>query len=142
MRPLDVLADTYAPLQRAWGDLIPPVTAAVRDVAERALAGKVSFYGVHLTEVGRRDIDWSAPQHRHQEWPAQLNRFMYLVPLAALYRETGEARYAEAARDYLTAHGVEVIHLLDARRSEVHKFSRWATVQNGQVIYGGADVPP
>jgi uncharacterized protein (DUF488 family) len=43
--------------------------------------------------------------------------------------------------DYLTARGAEVIHLLDVRKSEVHKLSRWATVQNGRVIYGGADVP-
>jgi uncharacterized protein (DUF488 family) len=43
--------------------------------------------------------------------------------------------------DYLTARGAEVVHLLDVRKSEVHKLSRWATVQNGRVIYGGADVP-
>jgi uncharacterized protein (DUF488 family) len=42
--------------------------------------------------------------------------------------------------DYLTAHGTEVIHLVDTRKSEVHKISRWAAVRDGQVIYDGSEV--
>jgi hypothetical protein len=72
--------------------------------ADQAVAGVVIFenLGEQPTPVGRSNIDWSAPQHRHQEWPAQLNRFFQLPPLAAAYRQTGRAEYAEAARDYIT----------------------------------------
>ncbi len=42
--------------------------------------------------------------------------------------------------DYITAHGTEVIHLLDAGKSEVHKMSRWAAVRDGQVIYNGVAI--
>jgi uncharacterized protein (DUF488 family) len=42
--------------------------------------------------------------------------------------------------DYLTAHGTEVIHLLDTRKCEVHKMSRWAAVRDGQVIYDGKEI--
>lgn len=80
---------------------MPAVTDEIRRIADKALDGVIYFYGVHETPVGRRDIDWSAPQHKHQEWPAQLNWFFFLPPLAAMYRETGDERYAEAARDYL-----------------------------------------
>ena len=37
--------------------------------------------------------------------------------------------------DYLTAHGTEVVHLMDIRKCEVHKMSRWAAVREGWVIY-------
>ncbi len=43
--------------------------------------------------------------------------------------------------DYLTARGTEVVHLLDVRRSEVHRLSRWAMVRDGQVVYVDADRP-
>jgi len=98
---IDDMQHNSQPLLDTWGDPLPPVNEQTRDVADKALDGIIYFNGVHETEVGRRDIDWSAPQHQHQEWPAQLNRFFFLPPLAALYRETGDERYAEAARDYL-----------------------------------------
>lgn len=97
----EALSTAYAPLHQAWGDLIPPATERAREIADHALDGKLYFYDVHLTDVGRRDIDWSAPQHKHQEWPAQLNRQMILATLASVYRETGDERYAEAARDFI-----------------------------------------
>jgi len=98
---IDDLLQNCRPLLAAWGDPVPPVNDEGRDVAEKAVLGRIYFNGVHETEVGRRNIDWSAPQHQHQEWPAQLNRFFFLLPLAAIYRKTGDERYAEAARDYL-----------------------------------------
>jgi hypothetical protein len=98
---IDKLLLNNRPLLDTWGDPLPAVNDGVRDVAEKAVDGIVYFYGVHETAVGRRDIDWSGPQHNHQEWRAQLNRFFFLPPLAAMYRETGDERYAEAARDYL-----------------------------------------
>ena len=42
--------------------------------------------------------------------------------------------------DYLTALGTEVIHLMDTRKCEVHKMSRWATVRDGRVIYDAAGI--
>jgi len=42
--------------------------------------------------------------------------------------------------DYLTALGTEVIHLMDTRKYEVHKMSRWATVRDGRVIYDAAGI--
>ncbi|NLW50349.1 MAG: hypothetical protein GXY85_05835 [Candidatus Brocadiaceae bacterium] len=74
------------------------------EVADRAVRGQVRFRQATIeawTDVGRRDIDWSAPEHAHQEWPAQLNRFMQLAPLAAAYLATGDEGYAGAARDYI-----------------------------------------
>ncbi len=74
-----------------------------RDVADRAVEGILLFrwLGDIPTHVGRKNIDWSGSHHGHQEWRAQLNRFLQLAPLAYAYQETGEERYAEAARDYI-----------------------------------------
>jgi len=77
---------------------------ADREAADRAVNGEVRFRQATLrawTRVGRRDIDWSGPEHNHQEWRAQLNRFFQLPPLAAAWLETREEHYAEAARDYV-----------------------------------------
>ncbi|HOF89133.1 MAG TPA: heparinase II/III family protein [Armatimonadota bacterium] len=74
-----------------------------REVADRAVAGELGFrhLGVRYFQIGRRDIAWAGPHQAHQEWPAQLNRFFHLPSLAAAYLETGDAQYADAARDYL-----------------------------------------
>ena len=52
-------------------------------------------------QVGLKDIDWSGKHIHHQEWPAQLNRFFHLRPLAAAYRATHDERFAQAARAYI-----------------------------------------
>ncbi|MHB9131068.1 MAG: heparinase II/III family protein [Armatimonadota bacterium] len=74
-----------------------------REVADRAVEGIINFHflGMHPTSVGRRDIDWSGPQHHHQEWVAQLNRFFQLPSLTKAYADTSDERYAQAAYDYL-----------------------------------------
>jgi hypothetical protein len=74
-----------------------------REVADRAVAGELGFrhLGVKFFQIGRSGIAWDGPQHQHQEWVAQLNRFFHLPSLAAAYKETGDERYAEAARDFL-----------------------------------------
>ena len=79
------------------------LTEGRQNVAERAVAGEVRFehIGEKYFHVGRSGIDWSGPQIRHQEWPAQLNRFFQLADLLAMYEKTGAERYAEAARDYI-----------------------------------------
>jgi len=100
----DDMLRNCARVQQAVGHEAPfSELSANREAADNAAAGKVGFrhLGVEWTEVGRNHIDWSAPQHRHQEWPAQLNRFFHLGPLAAAWRETRQPQFAEAARDYI-----------------------------------------
>ncbi len=50
-----------------------------------------------------RDIDFTGPEFQNQEWCSQLNRFFWLQPLAGLYRETGDERWARMARDGIEA---------------------------------------
>ncbi|HVF10521.1 MAG TPA: heparinase II/III family protein, partial [Abditibacteriaceae bacterium] len=89
------------PLQRAWGDCLSTPTEATRRIADAAVAGDIFFYGDQQTTIGRSNIDWSGGHHKHQEWRAQINRFYWLGLLAAMSRETGDEKYAEAARDYI-----------------------------------------
>ena len=37
--------------------------------------------------------------------------------------------------DYLKAHGVEVLHILDAKKNELHPFTSAATIVNGDLSY-------
>ena len=69
--------------------------------AEKIASGTVFFYGSTPVQVGLKDIDWTGKHIRHQEWPAQLNRFFHLRPLAAAYRATHDERFARAARAYI-----------------------------------------
>jgi len=69
--------------------------------AEKIAQGTVFFYGRTPVEVGLKDIDWSGSHIRHQEWPAQLNRFFHLGQLASAYRATHQERFAQAARAYI-----------------------------------------
>ena len=39
--------------------------------------------------------------------------------------------------DYLKAHGVEVIHIIDARKTEPHPFTSAATILDGKLDYSG-----
>jgi len=77
----------------------PPADA--KAMADAAVAGDILFYRREPIHVGRRNIDWSGAHKNHQEWRAQLNRFFQLEPLMWLWRQTGEAEYAAAARDYI-----------------------------------------
>ncbi len=80
------------------GQRAPPASARTLDRAAKIASGTVFFYRKTPVEVGLSGIDWSGSHIKHQEWPAQLNRFSYLGPLASAYRETGEERFALAAR--------------------------------------------
>ncbi|MBS3763782.1 MAG: heparinase II/III family protein [Planctomycetes bacterium] len=101
----DALIENAHQLREAFGDDINPFRHAGKNLqrAEKTVDGILPFnhLGTHWTEVGRRDIDWSAPEHNHQEWPAQLNRFFQLPALAAAYQETQDEKYANAAFDYI-----------------------------------------
>ena len=105
MRPSrDETRHNCALVQRAIGESAPFCELTTDYVtADHAVAGDVAFVhlGVEWTKVGRDRIDWSGPQHRHQEWPAQMNRFYHLGSLASAWRQRRERVYAEAARDYV-----------------------------------------
>jgi hypothetical protein len=83
------------------GQTIAEATPETIERAERIASGTIFFYGDTPVEVGLRDIDWTGSHLHHQEWPAQLNRFGYLGPLASAFRQTREERFAQAARAYI-----------------------------------------
>ncbi len=83
------------------GEQVPEASPEVIEQAEKIAKGTVFFYGRTPVEVGLKGIDWTGGHIHHQEWPAQLNRFFHLEPLAAAYRATGEERFARAARSYI-----------------------------------------
>jgi hypothetical protein len=69
--------------------------------ADKIADGFVFFNNRTPIKVGLRNIDWTGGHVHHQEWPAQLNRFFHLSPLAAAYAGTKNERYAAAARAYI-----------------------------------------
>ena len=80
------------------GQQLPKVDLALaRQIAE----GTVFFNKRIPVKTGLRNIDWSGGHLKHQEWPAQLNRFFHLAPLASAYAATKEELYAQAAKAYL-----------------------------------------
>lgn len=83
------------------GQQTPDATSETIALAERIAAGTVFFYGRTPVQVGLRDIDWSGGHVKHQEWPAQLNRFFHLGTLASAYKTTRDERFSRAARAYI-----------------------------------------
>ncbi len=83
------------------GQQIAEATPELLDRAAKIACGTVFFYNRTPIEVGLKDIDWTGAHVRHQEWPAQLNRFSYLGPLASAYRTTHDESFARAARAYI-----------------------------------------
>jgi len=79
------------------GGASPEIVQQARKIA----GGTVFFYGNTPVQVGLKDIDWTGGHIHHQEWPAQLNRFFHLRPLAAAYQSTHEEQFAQAARAYI-----------------------------------------
>lgn len=80
---------------------VPEATPEIMKKAEQIAGGTVFFYGTTPVQVGLRNIDWRGGHIKHQEWPAQLNRFFHLRDLASAYRATREERFARAARAYI-----------------------------------------
>lgn len=72
-----------------------------RAVADAASRGILYFYDRTPVATGLRGIDWSGGHIAHQEWPAQLNRFHQLAPLAACYAEAPDESLARTARSYI-----------------------------------------
>lgn len=94
------IADRLAPIA-------PPGTPSQDelDQAEEIVGGQIRFNGLQppeiprtLLTVGRRGIDWSGSHLNHQEWPTQLNRFLFLLPLLKAYEQTRDVRFADVAR--------------------------------------------
>jgi len=90
-------------------DLVKGTTLAnARRWVNAIRQGRVFFYDKDAIKVGLRNIDWSGAHVKHQEWPAQLNRFFWLSQLAALYRVTGEKDLPALARrtieDWMDGH--------------------------------------
>ncbi|MGD0112453.1 MAG: heparinase II/III family protein [Armatimonadota bacterium] len=83
------------------GQAYAEATAEMLERAQRIAQGTVFFYGSTPVEVGLRDVDWGGGHVKHQEWPAQLNRFFHLSPLASAYISTGDEKFAQAARAYI-----------------------------------------
>jgi len=83
------------------GQQIEEATPELLERAAKIARGTVFFYNRTPVEVGLKDIDWTGTHIRHQEWPAQLNRFFHLGPLASAYRATRDEVYARAARAYI-----------------------------------------
>ncbi|HEY3837131.1 MAG TPA: heparinase II/III family protein [Bryobacteraceae bacterium] len=83
------------------GQRIGGATPEVMEQARKIAGGTVFFYEHTEVKVGLKDIDWTGGHIHHQEWPAQLNRFFHLRPLAAAYRETHDEQFAKAARSYI-----------------------------------------
>lgn len=69
--------------------------------AEKSCEGFVYYTSCGPVQVGRQQIDWLGGHINHQEWHHQLNRFFDLPALAYAFAQTGEERFAEAARDYI-----------------------------------------
>ena len=96
-----ILLDRAKRLAGFPGQDLPAATGELMERARAIAEGTICFYGREPVRIGLKDIDWSGAHILHQEWPAQLNRFFYLTPLAAAYAKTGDERFARAARAYL-----------------------------------------
>jgi hypothetical protein len=97
----EVIIERAKMLETFAAGQLPEATPEVLAQAEQIARGTVFFYGRTPVKVGLQGIDWTGSHIRHQEWPAQLNRFFHLRQLAAAYRNNGDERYARAARAYI-----------------------------------------
>ena len=96
-----IVLERAAALKDFPGQHIPGATPELLRQADQIAEGTVFFYGRTPVNVGLKDIDWTGSHIKHQEWPAQLNRFFHLAPLASAYQSTGNEKYAKAARAYI-----------------------------------------
>lgn len=94
-------AETLIPPENAFTEELRHDAPELLRRAEKSCAGFVHYTASGPVQVGRRNIDWLGGQINHQEWHHQLNRFFDLPALAEAFRQTGEERFAEAARDYI-----------------------------------------
>lgn len=100
---LETVRDNVRQLNIDMGRSTQPV--AENENASRILdalrRGVMYFYADCEVQVGHKDIDWSGRHVQHQEWPAQLNRFKWLAPVAAAYEVSKDESIASLARGYI-----------------------------------------
>ena len=75
-----IILEQAARLKDFPGQQTPKATPQVLDQANQIVEGTVFFYERTPVKVGLKDIDWTGSHIKHQEWPAQLNRFFHLDP--------------------------------------------------------------
>lgn len=80
---------------------LSPATPQLLEQARQIATGTVFFYDVKPVQVGLAGIDWAGGHIRHQEWPAVMNRFYMLAPLASAWVNTRDETFACAARAYI-----------------------------------------
>ncbi len=85
----------------AVGKPVAVFSDKLREEAEHAVAGRIHYRDGEYVEIGRRDIDWTGSHIKEHVWRSRPKRFLCLSALMAGYKDTGDERYAEAARDYL-----------------------------------------
>ena len=102
-------ADIVSSIQSAAERLLPhhplphELDDATRESADAALDGVAlaHYLGDHRMKLGRKNIDWTG-----ESLDGHARHFMYRMAfiehLAKAYHVTGDERYAEAARDYLS----------------------------------------
>ena len=95
---LATVGENVEQLERELGESAKPDLENSRVWAKALKAGNILFYNHQEVQVGHRNIDWTGAHVAHQEWPAQLNRFFWLSPLAAVYRDAADESLAEIAR--------------------------------------------
>lgn len=96
-------------LNRAYGRRPSAERAELTDAKRRELLeraqkicdGYVFFNYREPIQVGSKGIDWTGKQRNHQEWVAQLNRFFMLDELCRAYRQTGDEKYPQRARELM-----------------------------------------
>lgn len=78
--------------------LAPKQTAAVseatRQQAAELMQRRVKLLGYPAVEMLPGGYEWLKAPKDDQQWPTHLSRHYYLMPLAQMYRATGEERYA------------------------------------------------
>lgn len=64
-----------------------PDPGLAREWADAIRQGKVLFYDERAVKTGLSNVDWSGSHVHHQEWRAQLNRFLCLPYLTDVHRK-------------------------------------------------------
>ena len=84
-----IVRERASALAEFQGQQVPEASSNIMRQVDEIASGTVFFYNRIPVHVGLKGIDWSGKQIHHQEWPAQLNRFFFLEPLAAAQRVFG-----------------------------------------------------
>src|ERR1051325_5247091 len=89
----------------ALEDPVPPWSDSLQKQADHALQGAIcEAEDGSYAQVGFENVDWTcAKTYNPERVQMYLLRFHVLVPLAAVFRESKDERYARAARRFIEA---------------------------------------